>query len=136
MTDEPGTKQPGAKAPGSASAAVARLGKAVMRRFGWKCRLLLALIVVIGAGLIALLGAVTVFGKATRAAAEDELAALLVGLRPHRIALTNWVHRRKIRRRSRFMAGRRNYDASRRLCIQRSRIATCGNARAGRPFDF
>jgi branched-chain amino acid transport system permease protein len=54
-------------------------------------RLFLAAFVLAGAGLIAAWGTYTVFGKATRAGAEDERGAYLVGLRPQRIALVNWI---------------------------------------------
>jgi branched-chain amino acid transport system permease protein len=54
-------------------------------------RLLLAVAVALGTCALAWWATRTRFGKATRAAAENERGAYLLGLRPRRIALVNWL---------------------------------------------
>ena len=54
-------------------------------------RLLLAAVAVVAAAVLAAVYRWTRFGLATRAAAEDEDAAALLGLSPDRLAAVNWV---------------------------------------------
>jgi branched-chain amino acid transport system permease protein len=54
-------------------------------------RLLLAAVALVAAAALALVFRATRFGLATRAAAEDDDAATLLGWSPHRLAAANWV---------------------------------------------